>query len=94
MEEQSDNIIFGKLFNSTDFEDWMKCVSQVEEKRNEIFIGNQFGECQAIFRLDTGQRKKKQEFTFANNNFDEKKDRWEEIKSKIRIDPTLDQEKG
>ncbi len=45
MEEQTDNIIFGKLFNSNGFEDWMKCVAQVEKKRNEIFIGNQFGEC-------------------------------------------------
>ncbi len=40
-----DNIIFGKLVNSNGFEDWMKRVAQVEEKRNEIFIGNQFGEC-------------------------------------------------
>jgi hypothetical protein len=30
---------------------------------------------------------------FSNKNFDERKDRWEEIKSKIRIDPTLDQER-
>jgi len=36
VEEQIDN-------NSNDFKGWMKCVTQVEEKRNEIFVGNQFG---------------------------------------------------
>jgi hypothetical protein len=36
---------------------------------------------------------KEARFTSTNNNFDERKDRWEEIKSNIKIDPTLDQKR-
>jgi hypothetical protein len=38
IKNQADNIVFGKLFNSDDLEDWMWCVTTEEERRNEIFL--------------------------------------------------------
>jgi hypothetical protein len=48
-EEQTYKIIFKKLSNSNDFEDWMKCVVKYENKRNEMFKGNKFRKCLVVF---------------------------------------------
>lgn len=38
LEKQIKNLVFGKLSDSDDFEDWLKCVEEEEYKRNEIFF--------------------------------------------------------
>jgi len=38
LEKQIKNLVFGKLSDSDDFEDWLKCVEEEEYRRNEIFF--------------------------------------------------------
>jgi hypothetical protein len=38
VEDQIDNIMFRELFDSDDLGDWMRCVAEEEEKRNDIFF--------------------------------------------------------
>jgi flagellin-specific chaperone FliS len=34
-EKQVNKVMFGEIFYSNDFEDWLLCVNQGEERRNE-----------------------------------------------------------
>jgi DNA relaxase NicK len=59
LEEQTNNIIYGELLHFKDFEDWIRCVSGEEEKRNEIFVGKLAIKLLHIFQLGLEKQGKK-----------------------------------
>jgi hypothetical protein len=52
VEDQTNNIMFGKLPNSDDLGDWMRCATEEEERKNGIFLSQQQGNCPRVFQLD------------------------------------------
>jgi hypothetical protein len=59
LEEQTNNIIYGELLDFEDFEDWIRCVSGEEERRNEIFVGKPAIKLLHIFQLGLEKQGKK-----------------------------------
>jgi len=35
MEEHADNVMFGDIVESNDYEDWIRCIVKDEKRRNE-----------------------------------------------------------
>ncbi len=67
LEEQTNNLIFGELSDSNDFEDYLKCVDEEEHKRNEIFFNERVKEDYPIvFQLDS-RHSKKGEKNYSHN---------------------------
>jgi hypothetical protein len=52
LEEQANRVLFGKNSNSDDFEDWMRCADQNEEKWNEQFKVAKGKNVSNIFQFD------------------------------------------
>jgi hypothetical protein len=81
--------MFGKIFNSDDFEDWMRCIGYDEERKNEqCFFATQLSN---IFQLDAPNIVVVEELNTKTTFWE--KDNWDEIKYKIKVDPNLGQEK-
>jgi hypothetical protein len=38
LEELDDNVMFGDISKYDDYEDWIRCVAEDKEKRNELFF--------------------------------------------------------
>jgi hypothetical protein len=54
LEEQTNNLVFGKLSDLDDFEDYLKCVDEEEQRRNEIFFNKRVKEnYRIVFHLDS-----------------------------------------
>ncbi len=69
----------------------MRCVAQDEERRNKHFVSTTSIQASNIFQLDASSSDMKDELKSKALNHE--KDKWAEIKSKIRIDHDLGQEK-
>jgi hypothetical protein len=51
-EKQVNKVVFGEIFYSNDFEDWLQCVNQGEERRNEQHMEAKRKDVLNIFQLD------------------------------------------
>ncbi len=88
------NLIFGEFSNSDDFEDWIKCVDEEKRRRNEIFLNEQVKKnYPTIFQSNSRHNKKGEKTTPTTGTLDENNGKWEKIRSKIKIDPNLEQKK-
>jgi hypothetical protein len=52
--------MFRELSNSDDFEDWMRCVVEDENARNQNFPMKQEGDCPVVFQARIEKKKEKQ----------------------------------
>ncbi len=87
--EWTNNVLFGKISNSNDYEDQIRCVEQDEHMRNVLFTSKKSSPIFDVFHLDI--EIKTQKTDVKQKSFE--KIWWEEIKAKIQIGPKLDQEK-
>jgi hypothetical protein len=83
--------MFGEISNSHDFKDWMRCVAWDEERRNKQFVSTTFIHVSNMFQLDASSSAMKDKL--KSKALDHENNKWVEIKSKIRIDHDLGQEK-
>jgi len=51
-EKQVNKVVFGEFFYFDDFEDWLRCVNQGEERRNEQHMEAKGKDVLNIFQLD------------------------------------------
>ncbi len=91
LEEQVNKIMFGEITNFNDFEDWLCCVNQDEERKNEQFEVIKGKDVSNIFQPNIESNS--HNINEINVVFDEGK-RWAEIKGKIKVNPNLDYEKA
>ncbi len=56
LEEQVDNVMFGDISESDDYEDWIKCNAEDEERRNEQFLISTFFQVSNVFQLDASSK--------------------------------------
>jgi hypothetical protein len=89
LEEQIDNVIFGEFFDFDDFGDWRSCAAEDEDRRKQIFADNNKERMSVVFQLEADMDSKRQEEASSSklqSMQGREKDRWDEIKSKIKMD--------
>lgn len=91
LKEYTNNVFFGEVSDSNNFEDWMKFIEGDEDHENKQFIFAKFSHISYVFQLNTKMVALDGDLTFKKPN--KEKDRWAKIKSKIRIDPDLGRNK-
>lgn len=83
LEKHVDNVGFGEISNSNDFEDYMSFVAQDENHRNEQFMVTTCMQVFDVFQLEA--KSNAQDGSMAFKAHVKEKDRWAELKSKIKI---------
>lgn len=89
LEEQIDNVLFGEFFDFDDFGDWRSCAAEDEDRRKQIFADNNKEKMSVVFQLEADMDSKRQEEASSSklqSMQSREKDRWDEIKSKIKMD--------
>lgn len=51
LKEQTDNVVFGDIFEYQDYEDWIKCVVEDEKRKNEQFLDATSVQVSNVFEL-------------------------------------------
>jgi hypothetical protein len=91
LEEQADNVMFGDITEYEDYEDWIRCVAKDEKRRNEQFLNVRSVQVSNVFQLNASTK-----FTSEGTQLQQpehENNKWTKIKSKIRVDHHLRQEK-
>lgn len=52
LKEQTDNVVFGDIFEYQDYEDWIRCVVEDEKRKNEQFLDATSVQVSNVFELD------------------------------------------
>jgi hypothetical protein len=89
LEEQIQNVIFGEFFDFDDFGDWISCAAEDEDRRKQIFADNNKEKMSVVFQLEADMDSKRQEEASSSklqSMQSREKNRWDEIKSKIKMD--------
>ncbi len=91
LEEHADNVMFGDISEFEDYEDWIRYIVEDEERRNEQFLNATSIQVSNVFQLDASSKIMGEEAQFQTSKHDDNK--WVKIKSKIKVDFDLKQEK-
>jgi len=52
LEEHANNVMFGDISKSNDYEDWIRCDAKDEERRNEQILTSTSIQVSNVFQLD------------------------------------------
>lgn len=56
LEEQVNNVMFGDISESDNYEDWIRCDVEDEERRNDQFLISTFVQVSNVFQLDASSK--------------------------------------
>jgi len=56
LEEHVDNVMFGDISKSNDYEDWIRCDAKIEERRNEQILTSTSVQVSNVFQLDVSSK--------------------------------------
>ncbi len=56
LKEQTNNVVFGDIFEYQDYEDWIRCVVEDEKMKNEQIFYATFVQVSNVFELDASSK--------------------------------------